>query len=67
MIDVKQSYSIQEVAKMLLVDTTTIRNWEKNSTIDLVEKYTKNGYRYFDIKDVIKIAKSKNIKRLMIQ
>ena len=67
MIDVKERYTIQEVANMLLVDTSTIRKWEKRGVIDVPERYEKNGYRYFSIEDVIKIAKDRNISRIMVQ
>ncbi len=66
MVNVKKSYTIQEVANILLVDALTIRNWENNGTIEIAKRYAKNGYRYFDIQDIIKIAQIKGIKRLLL-
>ena len=53
--------SIGDVAGILNVTTTTIRNWEKYGLI--TPKRRKNGYRYFEVDD---IARLREIKRCMV-
>ena len=53
--------SIGDVAGILNVTTTTIRNWEKYGLI--TPKRRKNGYRYFEVDD---IARLWEIKRSMV-
>lgn len=53
--------SIREVASLLNVTASTIRNWEKYGLF--TAKRAENGYRYFDFADV---AKLKLIKKYMV-
>lgn len=52
--------TIATAAELLQVSVNTLRNWDSNGK--LKAKRAKNGYRYYNISDLMRFAKKNNIK-----
>lgn len=52
--------TISTAALLLQVSLNTLRNWDKKGK--LKAKRAKNGYRYYNISELMKFAKKENIK-----
>ena len=68
--DNKLYHSIGEVSRMLGIETTTLRYWEKEFAFFLKPRKTEKGTRYYkeeDIEDIRKIVSLRNEKKLSIE
>ena len=52
--------TIRIAAEVLGVSVNTLRNWEKNGKLS--PRRERNGYRYYQIRDLIEFARKNNLR-----